>query len=167
MVDGEGIKALVDLGVTASVQPAFDGHWGGAHGMYAARLGRDRVTGMNPFSIMAAAGMSLAFGSDSPVTGFSPWQAIQDAVFHHEPAQRISAESAFLAHTRGGWLAAGIDHRGYLDLGQPASFAIWSLASSRSATTGLPDLSPGATLPLNLRTVIRGRTVFDRLGDPS
>jgi predicted amidohydrolase YtcJ len=168
MVDTEGIKLLAALGVTASVQPAFDGHWGGPDGMYAARLGRDRVTGMNPFATMAEAGMSLAFGSDSPVTRFSPWQAIQNAVFHHEPAQRISAETAFLAHTQGGWRAAGIDDRGYLDKGLPASFAVWSIPDSpRSGATGLPDLSPGAPLPLNLRTVIRGRTVFDRPGDLS
>jgi predicted amidohydrolase YtcJ len=165
MVDAAGIEALVELGVTASVQPAFDAFWGGPHGMYATRLGRERVAGMNPFATMAAAGMSLAFGSDTPVTPFAPWQAIQAAAFHHEPAQRISAETAFLAHTRGGWRVAGIDDRGYLDLGQPASFAVWSLSGdSLPGTTGLPDLSPGATLPTNLRTVIRGRTVFDREG---
>ena len=168
MVDAAGITALVELGVTASVQPAFDACWGGSHGMYAARLGRDRVAGMNPFATMAAAGMSLAFGSDTPVTPFAPWEAIRGAVNHHDPAQRISVESAFQAHTRGGWRAAGIDNRGYLDLGQPASFAIWSLGNDSTSgtpgTPGLPDLSPGATLPTNLRTVIRGRTVFDREG---
>ena len=163
MVDPEGIRALVELGVTASVQPAFDAAWGGPHGMYAARLGPDRVPGMNLFATMAAAGLSMAFGSDTPVTPFAPWQAIRAAAFHHEPSQRIDAESAFLAHTRGGWHVAGIDDRGYLDLGQPASFAIWSLdTDSRPGATALPDLSPGATLPTNLRTVIRGRTVFDR-----
>ena len=163
MVDAAGIKALVELGVTASVQPAFDARWGGPYGMYAARLGRDRVAGMNPFATMAAAGMSLAFGSDSPVTPFSPWQAIESAAFHHQEAQSISVASAFLAHTRGGWHAAGIDDRGYLDRGQPASFAIWSLGELR-CLNGLPDLTPGTTLPTNLRTVIRGRTVFDREG---
>jgi len=160
MVDAGAIKALVELGVTASVQPAFDAHWGGPDGMYAARLGRERVTGMNPFADMTTAGMSLAFGSDTPVTPFAPWEAISACVNHHDPAQRISAGSAFLAHTRGGWRAAGIDDRGYLDLGQPASFAVWSVGNA----PGLPDLSPGATLPATLRTVIRGRTVFDREG---
>ena len=160
MVDAEGIKALVELGVTASVQPAFDAHWGGPDGMYAARLGRQRATGMNPFADMTAAGLPLAFGSDSPVTPFEPWQAIAACVNHHDPAQRISAPAAFVAHTRGGWNAAGIAERGYLGLGQPASFAIWSAGS----TPGLPDLSPGATIPTTLRTVIRGRTVFDREG---
>ena len=166
MVDTEGIKALVELGVTASVQPAFDARWGGPDGMYAARLGRERVVGMNPFATMASAGLSLALGSDSPVTPFAPWEAVRAAAFHHDPAQRISAQSAFLAHTRGGWRSAGIDDRGYLDLGQPASFALWSVggwsvSDSHSGGPGLPDLSPGVALPTNLRTVIRGRTVFD------
>lgn len=165
MVDAHGIKALAELGVTASVQPAFDALWGGPHGMYAARLGRERVKGLNPFATMTAAGLPLALGSDTPVTPFAPWEAIRAAAFHHDPAERISAELAFLAHTRGGWRAARVDNRGYLDVGQPASFAVWSLGSdSRSPTQGLPDLSPGATLPTNLRTVIRGRTVFDREG---
>lgn len=165
MVDAAGIRALVELGVTASVQPAFDAFWGGSHGMYAARLGADRVTGMNRFASMEAAGMSLAFGSDTPVTPFAPWGAVRAAANHHEPAQRISVESAFLAHTRGGWRVAGFDDRGFLDLGEPATFAVWSLGDDApTGTTGLPDMSPGAALPTNLRTVIRGRTVFDREG---
>ena len=165
MVEDAGIKALVELGVTASVQPAFDARWGGPYGMYAARLGRDRVTGMNRFASMAAAGMALAFGSDTPVTPFAPWDAVHAAVNHHEPAQRVSVETAFLAHTRGGWRVAGIDDRGFLDLGQPATFAVWSLGDDGpTGTTGLPDMSAGAALPTNLRTVIRGRTVFDREG---
>jgi len=163
MVDAEGIKALVELGVTASVQPAFDAHWGGSDGMYAARLGRERAAGMNPFAAMIEAGLALALGTDTPVTPFAPWESISACVNHHDPAQRISAQSAFLAHTRGGWRAAGVDDRGYLDLGQPASFAIWS-ACDLPNQQGLPDLSPGAALPTTLRTVIRGRTVFDREG---
>jgi predicted amidohydrolase YtcJ len=171
MVDLDGIKALVDLGVTASVQPAFHALWGGPDGMYSARLGRERAGSMNPFATMHAAGMSLALGSDTPVTPFAPWQAIRDCVNHDDPDQRLSGALAFLAHTRGGWRAAGVDDRGYLGTGQPASFAVWSLGSQQRSggrkTAGLPalpDLSPGATLPTNLRTVIRGRTVFDLEG---
>ena len=165
MADAGAIKALAELGVTASVQPAFDAHWGGSDGMYAARLGRERASGMNPFATMIEAGLGLALGTDSLVTPFAPWGAISACVNHHDPAQRISARSAFLAHTLGGWRAAGIDDRGYLDVGQPASFAIWSAGSGAfSGQSGLPDLSPGATLPTALRTVIRGRTVFDRDG---
>jgi predicted amidohydrolase YtcJ len=168
MVDVHAITALVKLGVTASVQPAFHALWGGLDGMYGRRLGRERAGAMNPFATMTAAGMPLALGSDTPVTPFAPWEAIRACVNHHDPAQRLSAESAFLAHTRGGWRAAGIDDRGYLAPGQPASFALWSVRNDPRPSTGakacLPDLSPGASMPTNLRTVIRGRTVFDRLG---
>jgi predicted amidohydrolase YtcJ len=171
MVDADGIRALVELGVTASVQPAFHTLWGGPDGMYAARLAPERAGAMNPFATMAAAGLQLALGSDSPVTPFAPWQAIRECVHRHDPAQRISAESAFVAHTAGGWRAAGIDDRGFLGTGQPASFALWSTGpitpepgSRARPRVCLPDLSPGAALPTSLRTVIRGRAVFDREG---
>ncbi|HET7303160.1 MAG TPA: amidohydrolase family protein [Segeticoccus sp.] len=174
------IAALVELGVHASVQPAFDAFWGGTEGMYAVRLGPERALALNPFATMTGEGMGLALGSDTPVTPFAPWEAIRACVNHHNPAQRISARSAFLAHTRGGWRAGRIDDRGYLGLGQPASFAVWQVGDlvvqapddriqawstdPRSGTPGLPDLSPGAPAPVNLRTVVRGRTVFDRAG---
>jgi predicted amidohydrolase YtcJ len=185
MISRPGIERLVKLGVAASVQPAFDAFWGGDHGMYAARLGTDRVHGsagedaapMNAFASMMAAGMTVAFGSDSPVTPFAPWEAVRAAAFHHDESQRVSARSAFLAHTRGGWRAAGFDDRGYLDLGLPATFAVWEVGDlvvqapddriqtwwtdPRSGTPGLPDLSPGTPAPTCLRTVVRGRAVFD------
>ena len=139
--------------------------------MYAARLGADRVHGraggdagpMNPFATMMAAGMTVALGSDSPVTPFAPWEAVRACVNHHDESQRVSARSAFLAHTRGGWRAAGFDDRGYLDLGLPATFAVWEVGDlvvqapddriqtwstdPRSGTPGLPDLSPGPPAP--------------------
>jgi predicted amidohydrolase YtcJ len=185
MISREGVERLVSLGVVASVQPAFDAFWGGDDGMYAARLGAERVRGtartgsgpMNPFAAMMAAGMTVAFGSDSPVTPFAPWEAVRAAVNHHDTGQRVSARSAFLAHTRGGWRAAGFDDRGYLDLGLPATFAVWEVGDlvvqapddriqtwstdPRSGTPGLPDLSPEAPSPTCQRTVVRGRTVFD------
>ncbi|KQZ88175.1 hypothetical protein ASD62_01385 [Phycicoccus sp. Root563] len=180
MVDPGQIARLVALGVGASVQPAFDAFWGGSDGMYAVRLGTERVIGeapMNPFASMLAAGMTVAFGSDSPVTPFAPWEAVRACIAHHDERQRISARSAFLAHTRGGWRAAGFDDRGYLDLGLPATFAVWKVGDlvvhapddriqtwstdPRSGTPGLPDLSPGEPAPQCLRTVVRGRTVFD------
>jgi hypothetical protein len=46
-----------------------------------------------------------------------------------------------------------------------ATYAVWDLPPDRAdePRTGLPDLSPGSPLPTCLRTVVRGRTVFDRL----
>ncbi|WP_067475664.1 amidohydrolase, partial [Nocardia amamiensis] len=60
LIDAEHIANLARCGVIASVQPGFDAAWGGAHGMYAARLGADRAATLNPFAAMAASGIALA-----------------------------------------------------------------------------------------------------------
>jgi predicted amidohydrolase YtcJ len=155
MIDAKGIEILSRNGVIASVQPMFDGLWGGSNGMYAARLGA-RAAGMNPYADLARAGVALAFGSDSPVTALGPWAAVRAAVWHHNPGQRITAEAAFAAHTAGGWRAAGIDDAGVLAPGAAATYAVWD--------GGWPDLRPGAALPDCVRTVVGGRIVYDREG---
>ncbi len=180
MPDAEAVRVLAELGVHASVQPTFDAWWGGPGGLYRERLGEARARAMNPYAAMAAAGVPLALGSDSPVTPFDPWAAVRACAFHHEPDQRISARAAFLAHTRGAWRAAGYDDRGVLAPGTPATYAVWRAGDlvvqapddriqawstdPRSGTQGLPDLTPGLDLPQCLRTVVGGRTVYAREG---
>jgi predicted amidohydrolase YtcJ len=176
MITADLVAEMARLGVTASVQPRFDELWGGDEGMYAARLGRARARTLNPFAALAEAGVTLAFGSDSPVTPLGGWQAVRAAVYHHTPMHRLSVRAAFSAATRGGWRAAGIDDAGVLCPGMLASYAVWEMpgdipthraAASRtdpfSGERRLPDLSPGADLPTCRRTVARGRTVYDRL----
>ncbi len=155
-LDADAVREVADLGVTASVQPAFDALWGGPDGMYAERLGPDRAGRMNPFAVLAAAGVPLALGSDSPVTPFDPWGAVRACVLHHEPGQRIGVEAAFAAHTRGGWRAIGDDRCGVLAVGAPATFAAWT-----SSTPGMPDLTPGRDLPACLLTVRDGVVLHD------
>jgi predicted amidohydrolase YtcJ len=162
MVDAAMIATLADLGVVASVQPAFDALWGGTGGMYAERLGAERALTLNPFAAMAAAGVVLALGSDAPVTPLDPWGTVRAAAFHHAAGQRIAVAAAFDAHTRGGWRAAGRDDLGALVVGAPATFAVWRTAGELA--DGLPDLTPGTPLPTCLRTVVRGATVFDAIG---
>ena len=176
MVDAQAIAALARLGVHASVQPVFDARWGGTTSMYAERLGVDRAAGMNPFAALAAAGVPLALGSDSPVTPFDPWAAVGACAFHRTAEQRTSARAAFLAHTRGGWRAAGVDDGGVLVPGAPATYAVWDRSDlvvqapddriqawstdPRSGTPGLPDVAPGTPAPTCLRTVVRGVQAF-------
>jgi len=163
MVDDQLIGRMADLGIVASVQPAFDAAWGGEDGMYAERLGRDRALAMNPYAAMLAAGVSLAFGSDSPVTPLDPWGTVRAAVHHRTPGSRITAEQAFSAHTKGGWQAAGRTDEGVLAAGAPATFAVWSSDAIPSGDT-LPDLSAGAEAPACLRTVVRGLPIHDLEG---
>jgi predicted amidohydrolase YtcJ len=177
MVDAHMISTLGDLGVVASVQPAFDRLWGGREGMYAERLGADRAMTLNPFADLAAAGVALALGSDAPVTPLDPWGTIRAAAWHHNADQRMSVRAAFAAHTRGGWRAAGRDDHGVLAPGAPATYAVWRVddlvvqapderiaawsTDPRAGVPGLPDLGPASSDPVCLRTVVRGSPIFD------
>lgn len=181
MLTADTIAAFAELGLTASVQPAFDALWGGEEGMYARRLGRERARSLNPFAALLRAGVPLAFGSDSPVTPLDPWGTVRAAAFHRTPEHRVSVRAAFTAHTRGGWRAVGRDDAGVLVPGAPADYAVWRTGElvvqapddrvarwstdPRSGTPGLPDLTPGRDLPVCLRTVVGGRTVFVRPGE--
>ncbi|MBF9068931.1 amidohydrolase [Streptacidiphilus fuscans] len=169
------IAAFAELGLTASVQPAFDAAWGGQDGMYVERLGSARARTMNPFAAMLRAGVPLAFGSDAPVTPLDPWGTVRAAAFHRTPEHRISVRAAFTAHTRGGWRALGRDDAGVLVPGAPASLAVWEpgelvvqapdqrvanwSTDPRSGVPGLPDLTPGRELPRCLATLVGGRAV--------
>ena len=142
MASRGAIARLAGLGVTASVQPAFDAAWGGPTGMYATRLGRERGTSLNPFADFAAAGVPLRFGSDSPVCAVDPWGGVRAAVHHRTPGQGLDVAAAFDAHTV------------RLRPGAPATFAVWS-------HDGRTDLG---SAPTCLRTVVGGRTVFSAEG---
>ncbi|MEU3844322.1 amidohydrolase [Streptomyces sp. NPDC028635] len=181
MLTPESVAAFAELGLTASVQPAFDALWGGEDGMYAQRLGVERARTLNPFAALLRTGVPLAFGSDSPVTPLDPWGTVRAAAFHRTPEHRISVRAAFTAHTRGGWRAVGRDDAGVLVPGAPADYAVWRTdalvvqapddrvarwsTDPRSGTPGLPDLTPGHDLPVCLRTVVGGRTVYVRPGE--
>ena len=171
------IAALVEFGITASMQPMFDGLWGGPGGMYDRRLGPERASTMNRFADLVSAGVLVAFGSDAPVTQVGPWAALRAAIHHSNPAQSISARAAFSAHSRAGWRSIGDTAAGVISPGAPAHLAIWAAdeilvqtpdervagwsTDPRSGTPGLPALEPGAELPRCLRTIVAGRTVFD------
>ena len=156
MVTGPQVAVLAELGVTASVQPLFDGWWGGAGRLYDQRLGV-RHRGMNPFSTLHDAGVTLAFGSDSPVTPVAPWEAVRAAVCHSDPGQRLPTGVALDAHTRGGWAAARLTG-GTIEPGAPADVAVWDVSSLEDA------LDPAADLPRCLLTVVDGRVAH---GDPA
>ncbi|WP_454048761.1 amidohydrolase [Cellulomonas sp. Marseille-Q8402] len=156
MLDAPALASLVLLGITASVQPAFDAAWGGDAGMYAARLGRGRAASLHPLADLRAAGVPLAFGSDSPGTPFDPWGAGRAAGRHRTRDQRLPVAAAVDAHTRGGWAAAGDGTAGSLAVGAPAHLAVWRVAEPGPG--GLPALREDDPAPECLRTgPVRGR----------
>jgi len=166
IVDKAIIAGLVEYGIVASMQPAFDRLWGGENQMYAQRLGVARSLESNPMGAMHGVGVALAFGSDSPVTPLDPWGSVRAATLHHNPAYRMSARAAFAAHSRGGWRAVHRDDEGVLAPGAPATFAVWDLPGG-AAASGLPVLDAGSPLPVCRRTVLRGITIHDPEGTAS
>jgi predicted amidohydrolase YtcJ len=158
LVDRDMIAAMVEYGVVASVQPAFDRLWGGEKQMYARRLGVVRALAANPLGAMHSVGVMLAFGSDSPVTPLDPWGGVRAAARHHHQVQRLRGPAAFAAHTRGGWRAVGQDRHGVLTPGAPATFAVWHTPAGLAGT--LPVLEPEVPLPSCQQTVLRGRTIW-------
>ncbi len=179
MPSAADIATFAATGTIGSVQPLFDELWGGPTGMYVQRLGADRAAPMNPFAALAAAGVTLAIGSDAPVTPADPWRALRAAVQHRTPGSGISARAALVAHTRGGHRAAGRTERGIgtVSVGAAAHLAVvtagdlvrpvvdeqvqrWS-TDPRSRVPLLPALTPDAPLPITLATLIGGRVVFD------
>ncbi|MFB9376493.1 hypothetical protein ACFFKU_12105 [Kineococcus gynurae] len=152
-----------------------------------ARHHRDPVD----LAALAAAGVVLALSSGRGAP-LSPWAVLRAAVFPDgHPERGVSARAAFLAHTRGPRrLAAttgtvlepgGDGGQGGLSAGAGASYAVWDVdellvqtpdrrvaawsTDARAGTPVLPDLAPGAELPVCRRTAIGGRVTYDTLSD--
>ena len=181
MVTPDDMATLGELGVTASMQPMFDGLWGGEESLYAQRLGVDRARPMNAFASLNRAGVALAFGSDTPVTPFAPWAGVRAAAWHHTESERITVRAAFNAHTRGGWRAARRDEGGVIAIGAPASIAVWDVPGDlvvqtpdarvaawstdpRAGVPQLPDLHPDLDLPTCVMTLVAGEIAYEEPG---
>ncbi|MDJ0394059.1 amidohydrolase family protein [Rhodococcus sp. G-MC3] len=179
MVTDVQAQKLAAWGVIGSMQPGFDALWGGDGGLYSYRLGSDRAKELNPFARLASAGVSLAFGSDAPVTVIDPWAMVGAAVRHRTPGSAISPRAAFSAATRGAWRAGGVRDglAGTLVPGAPASYAVWDVdelvvrapadgvarwsTDPRAGVPALPSLEADAARPRCVRTVHRGRVIHE------
>jgi predicted amidohydrolase YtcJ len=95
------IERMADLGVTASIQPAFIAS---EHTWLEKRLGADRMSRAYPFRSLLEAGVPLLGGSDSPVELPDPATGIHAAVDRHgigpaEALTRAQAEALFAPPT--------------------------------------------------------------------
>ena len=120
MIDPTDIATLAELGVVASLQPAFDAAWGGPGELYEQRLGHDRAATMNPIGSLHRAGVPLAFGTDAPVTPLAGWATVRHAVQHWRVDERLAGTAAFAAATVGAHRASRVDDSGELSRRSPS-----------------------------------------------
>ena len=153
------LSTFARLGAVASVQPAFDAAWGGLGRMYETRLGTSRAEGLNPFAEYASCGITLALGSDAPVTPIDPWGGVAAAVGHRTVASRLTVDQAMAAATVGGWEAAG-DVRpnvGTIAVGAPAHLAAWAFEDTVADL--VVTLIQGAPVPECALTLSEGEII--------
>jgi predicted amidohydrolase YtcJ len=121
LLGADGADRMAELGLAASVQPAFDAAWGGPDGMYARRLGPRRAKSMNPFADLWRRGVPMGGSSDAHVTPLDPWHGVAAAVHHHRPSQRLGLPVAMEVFTLGGRVLARQERvSGTIEAGQRA-----------------------------------------------
>jgi predicted amidohydrolase YtcJ len=126
------IKRLAPLGVIASMQPKHatsDMPWAEA------RLGRDRLFGAYAWRRVLDTGARVAWGSDFPVEGVSPFEGIFAAVTRTDetgmpaggwlPDQRLTLDEALRGFSEGAAYAAFEESwRGRVAVGQAADLTV-------------------------------------------
>ena len=127
LLGADGADRMAELGLAASVQPAFDAAWGGPDGMYARRLGRRRAKSMNPFADLWRRGVPTGGSSDARVTPLDPWHGVAAAVHHHRPSQRLGLPVALEVFTLGGRVLARQERiSGTIEPGQRADLTAFA-----------------------------------------
>lgn len=135
------IRRAAHLGLRASIQPGFDGYWGGPEGLYARRIGWARASRMNRFKTMIEAGLVVGAGSDSTVTPLDPFLQMASLRTHHVEEQRLDGFTALRAHTAGGHALAGDDRdRGRIAPGYLADLTLLSADPVECAPEALGDI---------------------------
>lgn len=139
------IQRLKNLGGIASVQPNFIGEWGLPGGMYEERLGKERMSRMNPLWEIQRQGLHMCFGSD--MMPFSPLYGIRCALYAPFRCQQIKEREAILAYTASGAYASFREH----DLGsiEPGKWADFTLLNQ-----------PPSEMPRVLMTIVAGEVLY-------
>lgn len=142
------IARLSRLPLILCVQPAFELLWGGPDRMYARRLGeRWRLT--NPYRSLIAAGVTIAGGSDAPVTPLDPLLGIRAATELPNTSERLSPEDALALFTTNAAYSLKMEDRiGAIRTGMEADLVI---------TTADPRVNPQTRI---LATIRAGRIIF-------
>lgn len=117
-------KRAAALGLTFSMQPAFEYYYGGSHSMYAERLG-ERWRQTNPFREIRNAGIRICGGSDSGLTPVNPLVGIYAAVNPPVDENRLTIEEALSMFTRdAAWAVREEDYKGEIEIGKIADLTV-------------------------------------------
>ena len=132
------------LGLCLGVQPTFHHYWGGSGGMYAARLGEERVRRVNPLATLKRAGLTLGGSSDSDVTPLDPLLGVRAAVTHPVAEERLSTAEALDLWVTGSRRLGFESDAGTLSVGQRADLVLLGrdpLATPASELDRIPVLA--------------------------
>lgn len=159
----DAIQEVKAAGVMVVTQPGFI-HWNGER--YRENVDPGLLPDLYPVGCLAAAGVPLAFSSDSPVVDPDPWAGIAGAVSRRTregrplperegASQRIPVLDAISSYTRGGATSEGTGNaKGILKAGMAADMV-------------LVDRDPSETGPRELLgvktvlTMVGGRVLFE------
>ncbi|MEE6210164.1 amidohydrolase [Salarchaeum sp. III] len=145
------IERMADLGLVASMQPNFL-KWSREGGLYDSRLGPARRDENNRFPAYLAAGVPLAFSSDSmPI---DPLFGVHQTVNPPEETQRLSVTDALRAYTSGAAYAGFDEDRlGTVEVGKEADLVVLE---------GSPWERPGSIADIDVTyTIVDGEVVYE------
>ncbi len=153
LVEPAAMRRARKLHLILSMQPNYVDLWSRPGGLYEKRLGRKRLAMNNPFGRLLAAGLPVAFGSDS--MPFSPLYGIYSAVKAPLKPQRLSVRDAIACYTSGGAYAAFDEETlGEIEPGKLADLVVLS---------NNPFDDPGCLASTRVdMTVFNGNVVFVR-----
>lgn len=140
-------------GLIASMQPL---HLVGDAEVAPDRLGPARLSRGFPFSALADAGATLAFGSDWPIVDCCPIAGIRAAVCGDPvfPAARCTIDAAIEAYTAGAAWALFLDDAGRIEVGRRADLVVLDRDPRHVDWTGAP--------PVVTMTIVNGKVVYER-----
>jgi len=118
------IDRIARLGLVLGVQPAFEAEWGGPDRMYARRLG-ERWRSTNPYRRLLESGVTLAGGSDAPITPIDPVAGIRATVERPNPLEILSGEQALAMFTSAAAFSLNRERVcGSIEVGKDADFTV-------------------------------------------
>lgn len=155
MINAEQMEKARELGIILSMQPTYEGIWGGEGKLYHQRLG-NRYKETNPFREILDYGIVLCGGSDSNVTDPNPMMGIHYAVNHPVEAHRITVEEAVRMYTYNGAYALFEEEQiGSLTPGKKADIVVMNKNLKKIQPNQLKKVKVDLTMK-------NGRIVFNR-----